>query len=202
MKKILNILFLLLFVCTANAQSSAEDMLKLRCAQKVKQMCDDIAYMANPKNKLSNRQYYRTSALKLFIGKGYEYEEDGRTRKGVSMEVTSLNKKSKGHKSQLLIRDYFTNLIERLKYDKVVMQTTDVASMKISDLQQIDDDTYVCTVYFVQVFRGYGRDNTPTYQDKTSKHIKCYVKVEETEDGREYIVLLGDVTATDTQRIS
>lgn len=202
MKKILNIIVLMLFVCTANAQRSADEMLKLRCAQKVKQMCDDIAYMANPQNKLNNRKYYRTSALKMFIGKGYEYEENGRTRDGVYMEVTSLNKKSNGKPSHPLIRNYFTNLIERLKYEKVVVQTTDVASMKISELQQIDDDTYVCTVYFVQVFRGYGRDNTPTYQDKTSKHIKCYVKVEETEDGREYIVLLGDVTATDTQRIS
>lgn len=203
MKRIFKTIFILLFVfvATANAQKSADEILKLRCAQKVKQMCDDIAFMANPENKISNRQYYRTAALKLFIGKGYEYEENGRTRDGVHMEVTSLNRKSKGQKRSHLMTTYFSNLIERLKYTKVVMQTTDVAAMKVSELQQIDDDTYVCTVNFVQVFRGYSNDRMPSYQDKTDKRIKCYVKVERVEGGYEFVVMLGDVTATDTQRI-
>ena len=188
---------MLLACITVQAQSSADEMLKRRCADKVKQMCDYIEYMANPQQKVNNRRYYRTAALNLFVGQGNSYEEDGRIRAGVTMEVTSVNKKNP---YSYLMKQYFSNLINRLGYSKVVMQTTDVSAMKISELQPISEDTYVCTVYFEQSFCGY-RDGRPVYKDITRKRVKCYVKVEQTEDGEEYIVMLGDVTATDTQRL-
>lgn len=188
----------MLMVCmSAQSQNSAEDMLRRRCADKVKQMCDYIEYMSNPQQKINNRRYYRTVALNLFIGQGNSYEENGRIRDGVTMEVTSVNRKNPiSH----LMKSYFSNLINRLSYSKVVMQTTDVSAMKISELQPLSDDTYVCTVYFEQSFCGY-RDGRPVYKDITRKRVQCYVKVEQTEDGDEYIVMLGDVTATDTQRV-
>ncbi len=188
---------MLLACITAQAQSSADEMIKRRCADKVKQMCDYIEYMANPQQKETNRRYYRNAALNLFIGRGNSYEENGRIRDGVTMEVTSVSRKNP---YSYPIRTYFSNLINRLSYSKVVMQTTDVSAMKVSELQPISDDTYVCTVYFEQSFCGY-RDGRPVYKDITRKRVKCYVKVEQTEDGEEYIVMLGDVTATDTQRL-
>lgn len=178
------------------AQTNADQVLKRRCAEKVGQMCDYIELMANPKKKATNRTAYRKAALNLFIGGGKEYVEDGRTRKGVMMEVTSVNRKNP---YSYLVSQYFSNLISRLNYSAVVVKTTDVAAMKVSELQAIDDDTYVCTVYFEQSFCGY-RDGRPVYRDITRKRVKCYVKREQTEDGDEFIVLLGDVTATDTQR--
>lgn len=200
MKTIFRVLLtsVMLMACSfASAQVDADEMLKRRCAEKVKQMCDYIEMMANPKLKVNNRLHYRSTALNLFIGQGDSYEEDGRTREGVMMEVTSVNK---ANPYSYLMKTYFTNLINRLKYSKVVMQTTDVSAMKVSELQPISDDTYVCTVYFEQSFCGY-RDGRPVYKDITRKRVKCYVKVEQTEDGEEYIVMLGDVTATDTQRL-
>ncbi len=188
---------MLLACVSVQAQSSADEMLKRRCAEKVWQMCDHIEYMANPQNKKNNRLFYRTVALKLFIGQGDSYEEDGRIRDGVTMEVTSVNR---NNPYSYLMKQYFSNLINRLSYSKVVMQTTDVSAMKISELQPISEDTYVCTVYFEQSFCGY-RDGRPVYKDITRKRVKCYVKVEQTVDGEEYIVMLGDVTATDTQRL-
>lgn len=199
-KNILRIIFaavMLLAGMSVHAQSSADEMLKRRCADKVKQMCDYIEYMANPQQKVNNRRYYRKAALNLFVGQGESYEEDGRNREGVMMEVTSVNRKNP---QSYLMKLYFSNLINRLSYSKVVMQTTDVSAMKISELQQISEDTFVCTVYFEQSFCGY-RDGRPVYKDITRKRVKCYVKVEQTEDGEEYIVMLGDVTATDTQRL-
>ena len=86
---------IMLMACiTVQAQSSADEMLKRRCADKVKQMCDYIEYMANPQQKVNNRRYYRTAALNLFVGQGNSYEEDGRIRDGVTMEVTSVNRKN------------------------------------------------------------------------------------------------------------
>lgn len=200
MKTISKVIFasIMLMVCiTVHAQISADEMLKRRCAEKVKQMCDYIEYMANPKQKVNNRRYYRKAALNLFVGRGESYEEDGRIRDGVTMEVTSVNMKTP---KSYLMKQYFSNLINRLRYSEVVMQTTDVSAMKISELQPISEDTYVCTVYFEQSFCGY-RDGRPVYKDITRKRVKCYVKVEQTEDGAEYIVMLGDVTATDTESL-
>lgn len=201
MKKIYRIFIFItvLFIWVPSfAQISADEMLKKRCAEKVFQMCDYIEYMANPEYKINNRKYKRGAALKLFVGQGNSYEENGRMRAGVTMEVTSVNRRNP---YSYLMKTYFTNLINRLNYSKVVMQTTDVAAMKVSELQPISDDTYVCTVYFEQSFCGYREGSRPVYRDTTHKRVKCYVTVDQTEDGEEFIVLLGDVTATDTQRL-
>ena len=39
------------------------------------------------------------------------------------------------------------------------------------------------------------------YGDKNTKRIKCYVKVEQVEDGIEYMIMLGDVKAMSTERL-
>ncbi len=83
MKTVSKIFFaaVMLMVCTSvQAQISADEMLKRRCAEKVKQMCDYIENMANPQQRVNNRRYYRKVALNLFIGQGNSYEEDGRIR--------------------------------------------------------------------------------------------------------------------------
>lgn len=59
---------------------------------------------------------------------------------------------------------------------------------------------YVCTCYFEQVFVGY-RDGRAIYKDITRKKVKCYIEIQDVEDGpQEYVVLLGDVQAIDTKR--
>lgn len=75
-----------------------------------------------------------------------------------------------------------------------------VTAFAQSDLQKIDDNKYVCTAYFEQVFVGY-REGHPVYKDRTRKKVKVYILAEETIDGQEFIVLLGDVTALETNRI-
>lgn len=180
---------------TAGAQS-ADDMLKRRAAQKVGQMCDYIELIANPENSVKARAYYRDNALNLFINGGEAYEENGRQKDGVRMEVTSVNRKGK---TSRLIKDYLNGLMN-MKYSKVTISTTDVANIRVSDLKKIDDDTYMCTCYFEQTFCGY-RDGKPVYRDITRKKVQCFLKAEPTEEGTEYIVMLGDITALDTRRI-
>ena len=107
---------MMLACATVQAQISADEMLKRRCADKVKQMCDYIEYMANPQQKVNNRRYYRTAALNLFVGQGNSYEEDGRIRDGVTMEVTNRSSCKKPY--SYLMKQYFSNLINRLDYLK------------------------------------------------------------------------------------
>ena len=117
---------------------------------------------------------------------------------GVTMQVTSVNHKDT---TTLLLRNYLYRLA-RLKYDKVEIQSTEVSNIKVSNLYKIRNNEYVCTCFFKQAFIGY-RDGVPKYKDITEKKIECRIRVEHIagEPGPDYIILLGDITALDTQRI-
>ena len=140
--------------------------------------------------------YYKTKALNLFIGKGFSYEENGVTKEGVMMQVTSKNRKSV---STPFIRDYFKNLVTGLRsYTDVKIEATEIADIKVSELRQIGPNLWVCTCQYDQAFEGV-RDGRLIYRDITTKRIKCYVVAEDTEDGWEFIILLGDVYAIETR---
>lgn len=176
--------------------ASVDEMLKRRSAEKVGEMTDKIEFMANPQNDIQTRYVYKSKALKLFVNNGEAYEEDGRHKDGVYMEVTSVYRKKP---SRRLMRDYFEGLIN-MRYSKVTIESTDVSNIKVSNLQKTDDGQYVCTCYFEQAFCGY-KDGRLVYKDITRKKVKCYVSREETIDGVEYIVRLGDVTALETIKV-
>jgi hypothetical protein len=199
MKSIKYIFSLLLLLIGANvyAQSDAgiTELMKQRAQQKVAQMNDNISFMADKSKSKDTRYYYRGKALNLFIEKGEPFEEEGIHNTGVKMETTSLYSKNP---TRRLMKDYFTGLIE-LRYSKVSIQSTKVNEIQISDLQKVDDNKYVCTAYYEQVFVGY-RDGKPIYKDRTRKKVKVYILSEETIDGEEFIVLLGDVTALETTK--
>ena len=202
MKKIIIAIIALLTVSASFAQSDIQEVLKRRAAEKVGQLCDYIEFLANPQNEYKTRNYYKTKALNLFINKGEEYEEDGIYKKGVIMEVTSVWRKKP---SQRLMKDYFTGLMN-MRYSKVAIESTEVSNIEVSRLQQIDDDTFVCTCYFEQAFCGY-RDGIPVYKDITRKKVKCYILKEDIIDKegkvqQEYILMLGNVTALETRHIN
>ena len=206
MKKICVMLLALVVTLGAGAQSSSlEDMLKVRAAEKVGQMCDYIEFLASKDNDYETRKYYRDKALHLFINNGESYEEDGVYKEGVAMEVTSVYRSKPRRR---LMRDYFTGLMN-LRYAAVQIQSTDVANIEVSRLHQVDENLFVCTCYFEQAFAGYNENGVPVYRDITRKKVKCYVYRELIEPGVgedgeanfEFIVVLGDVTALETRRV-
>lgn len=172
-----------------------EDLMR-RAAERVKLMNDYIGFMCNKKKSIDTRKGYKGKALPLFIGKGYEYEENGIRKEGVQMQTTSRNTNST---NKSLMRNYFDRLIN-LNYSEIVTTSTEIPYMKVSNLKKVDDNLYVCTVQYVQYFYGY-RDGELKYSDRTTKRIICYVESEDTEDGTEYIIRLGDVEALATERI-
>lgn len=195
-KRITMLLLVMMVITQAFAQSSATEQIKRRAAEKVGLMNDYISYMANKKKSDKTRIYYKTKALRLFAGGGDSYEENGVQKEGVQMEVTSINRKTK---SRRLMKEYFQSLIN-FNYNDVQITSTDVADIKVSQLQRIGENLFVCTCYFEQAFVGY-MDGRPVYKDITRKHVKCYVYAEETESGTEFMVLLGDVTADQTRKL-
>ena len=196
LRRILVLQFAFLLFLPIMGQNTVDEQIKRTAAQRVAQMNDYISFMADKSNDLETRQYYKKQALNLFAGRGYNYEENGVNKEGVRMEITSVNNTRPRSK---LMRVYFNGLIN-LTYQKVSIQSTELASIKVSNLQKVDNNMYVCTCYFDQVFVGY-RDGRPVYKDITRKKVKCYIEVQDVEGGlQEYVVLLGVVQAIDTKR--
>ena len=203
-KTFIALLAIVCFATTVSAQqltSRQKDALGRRAAEKVGQMNDSISQMAKKKARgvtkakdLDNKSFLKNAALDLFIGRGYDYQENGVPKKGVYMQTTSLRHPKP---NSTLIRDYFQRVID-LRYNDVDIQSTDIAAIKVSDLNRIDDNTWVCTCEYDQAFVGY-RDGRPVYKDITTKRIKCYIKTEQTAKGIDFIVLLGDVDAIETK---
>lgn len=196
LRRIVVLQFAFLFFLPIMGQNAVDEQIKRTAAQRVAQMNDYISFMADKSNDMETRQYYKKQALNLFAGRGYNYEENGVNKEGVRMEITSVNNTRPRSK---LMRVYFNGLMN-LTYQKVSILSTELASIKVSNLQKVDNNMYVCTCYFDQVFVGY-RDGRPVYKDITRKKVKCYIEVQDVEGGpQEYVVLLGDVQAIDTKR--
>lgn len=214
MRSILYRVFILSFVIfnfscayAQSSKSSIEEKIKQRAAQKVGLLGEYISTIADKEeNNLQTRLRFCEKALSLFIEKGNSYEENGILRKGVTMETTSVSRKdSKGNyvKNRSLIKNYFNGLAN-LRYASVKIETTEVADIKVSNLNHVADDVWVCTCVIEQAFKGYNGEGRLIYVDVTKKAVKCYVIRQELEvieeDGSryEYMVLLGDVTAIET----
>lgn len=184
------------FLCIAQDSKVLDNLFIQRGIQKIAQLNDNISFMADKSKSLDTRNYYKSRALNLFIGKGEPFEIDGIHNPGVKMETTSIYRKKPFRR---LMKDYFTGLVN-LRYSKVDIQSTKVHEIEVSNLQKVDDNKYVCTAYFEQTFVGY-RDGHPLLKDRIRKKVKVYILAEETIDGQEFIVLLGDVTALETSKI-
>lgn len=171
-----------------------QQILTLRAKERVGQMNDNIAYMADKDKKEKIRYYFREKALNLFIGRGDEYTLGGVYSDGVKMQTTSIyNKKPRPQ----LMKRYFTRLIN-LNYVDVEIEGTDIVDMDVSALRKINDDLYVCSVCFVQKFRGIRGDGRADYVDRTRKEATVYVVLEETIDRKEPAIYIGDVYAKET----
>lgn len=196
--RLLMVLALSTFSYETFAQDKSLEMsLQERAREKVKQMCDYIEFMANPENNIDVRNRYKGKAVRLFVAHCEPYIEDGIQKKGVSMEITSTLRPKPRRR---LMKDYFVGLIG-MRYSKVEIKSSDIHDIQIDSLKKIDENTFVCTAVFVQVFTGY-KDGKPIYSDRTKKSVTCYVRKYETIDGDEYIVMLGDTKALDTQKLS
>lgn len=198
------IALLLISVLALTTMLSAQDLnspkvksqIQIRATQKVDQLNSNISSMADKDYNRDERMYFAKAAKKLFIANCEDYYdyEARKNVKGVTMEVTSRYRKSV---NKILMRNYFTHMVD-LKYTDVEITSSDIASMKVSNPQRISENTFVCTVQFDQAFVGY-RDGRAVYKDITTKRVKCYIDIERTEAGDEYIVRLGNTSAIATK---
>ena len=170
-----------------------------------------LSRMTDKSNGDAARNYYRKKFLSLFIGKGYEYEENGVTKQGVMMQTTSINRP--GVVTKTLLRDYFRRLIN-LIYSKVNITSVEIADVQVSNLKRVDSSDnkalYMCTCQYVVYYRFDGDLDRydGVYVQKSTKQIVCYVELDEVESceiGKpnyyEHKILLGDVESISTERM-
>lgn len=178
-------------------------MLKRRAAERVGQMNDYISSMVDEEEYDEDRPGYREAALSLFIGKGFEYMVGDVKSNGVKMETTSVGRDGQTSKKTSLIRDYFQRLIDlvlKKTYVSVKIETTDIHDMEVSSIKKVGEGMYQCSVTFGQTFVGERKDFS-SYKDWTQKTVTCYIEVEYSDEGVEYLVTLGDVKCGETHRL-
>lgn len=194
------ILALCLCIVVSDAQTNCDSIfqpdslrpaaLKSSYIYKLKCLQDYFEYMADSHHKISNRRYYRSAALNMFVGHGNSYEEDGLLCDGVTVSIYSANG---SFRSKCLVKQFLSNLINRMDHPKYTVIGQDIYSLNVCEFRPISDDLYVNDVY-VSLSACYGhRDGRTVYKDITRKRVKWYVKVEQIDDGEEYEVLLGDI---------
>ncbi len=173
-----------------------QDMIA-RSIQYVSSLNKNIAYMANKKNSIADREFTRKSALSMFIGEGYGYEWNGRMSDGVITETTSVrNPKPRRQQTQ----KYFSRLIN-MNYPQIEINSTQLHQIKASDLKKVGEGKYEVTVCYEQEFRASSDGGWMLYGDRTTKKIKVLIEVQDTVDGKALVIRLGDTLALETRRI-
>lgn len=191
---------------------AANEQISIRVREEVNLFTNCLSFIVDKTQTCENRETFKEDALNLFIGKGLPYYDDVLDTEGnvirriqraaVTMEVTSLRNPKPRKKT---MADYLTNLVNlaNLKiYRSVSIESTNWHDMKVSKLQKIDENHYVCDVYFEQIYISRGNENRILYTDKTTKRVTCFIEILHLDTGDEYAILLGDVTAEETKRNS
>ena len=155
LRRIVVLQFTFLFFLPIMGQNAVDEQIRRTAAQRVAQMNDYISFMADKSNDMETRQYYKKQALNLFAGRGYNYEENGVNKEGVRMEITSVNNTRPRSK---LMRVYFNGLMN-LTYQKVSIQSTELASIKVSNLQKVDNNSMFAHVILTKYLSVIGMED-------------------------------------------
>ena len=134
------------------------------------QLNDYISFMANKSKSEENRFYYMNKALKLFIGNGDSYAENGVDKNGVFIHIKS--KVGKELRS-VPVKTFFQSLIKGSRnYSDIRIESIGLVNIKVSDLQKSNNDLWVCDCQMEHAFECV-RSGRLLFRDITAKKIKC-----------------------------
>lgn len=174
---------------TVNAKDDFCEILRNRICMRLCQLDDYLTFIADKSNDIGTRQYYKKQALNMFAGHGYDYEDNGIQKDGIRINIHS---KKQIRNRSMYLRTYLNGVLN-FTYKKVLIQLPS----KVSGIQKIDDKHYVCVCHYTHIEQN---DSVHTCIDFFGqKKVKCYIEVENIENGVEYTVLLGDIYAIETK---
>lgn len=190
-RKDLLLLLVLSLQCLFLYATEPQEQIKKQVVAKISQFNEYMSFIADKSKSQQARKYYSKKALSLFVAEGKEYEVDDVVRSGVRVEVSDV----KSHRASNTTLVSFLNKLASLPYQKVSLVSSEITSIKVSELSQVDDNMFVCTCVFDQIVSGIN-DGKIVYKDITQKKVRCYIQAEDNEDGVEYIIKLGDIVVT------
>ena len=205
MKRFFYILICILFSVNGYVFSQTNDLtqedkdaFKERVGVMIDAFQNGLTIICNKDKDEATKLSYKETILKLFMGEGKEFDENG-IKKTVTVEVSSIRSGIQT-KRQKFISIYLDNLA-RLPYAKVTIESAD--TYRISDWSQ-DGDKWIATATIFQKFCGYiksGDKIIKRYCDVTKKTIKIYLFKTTDYWGGTWIVKLGDITVDDTTKM-
>lgn len=210
-----SLLFLVSFLLPISAQESPRSKTEETNKLILKRIPEEISIFKEYLHEIRNRnltvvQRYRyvDLALGLFVGNGMDYKEylldeegnvsDTIVRKGVMVEFTSLRSNKIMRRP---LRTYLKGLAD-MRYGPITIETIKYHVYDICDsCNSIEGSDSECVVQKETIYT-YGTDTiSPTIIEK-KKIIPCgRTGILYTDDGVDYLPVLGDVAATQLSRM-
>lgn len=161
-----------------------------RTLVKINDLQDYIAQLADRKTDSDVKELLKEMTLKLFVREGA----------GVTMEV-SFSENGNERRLRRPMSVYLGRLATLDQYAKVKItssQSCYISRFLKKGIDEKGNSIYTATATIFQKFVGFNAEGQPVYEDMTKKTFEIEIKkIEELTDSR-WIILLGDVSVSET----
>ena len=204
MRFFISIFYLLLTnVFLANAQKRVDSLMVERTIQKIGLIQEYLTKISDERESYANRLHFADKVLSLFVGKGDSYQENGVTRKGVTMEMFSTTRKNADgspYVTRRLMKNYLNGLAN-LRYKPIHITGCIIGHIDKSSLHQLPDSSCVMGEVIYDTRLDYTSGGYRFY-DITPRKVRCEVgeKVDDIRNGYikyEEIIPLHDIFGTE-----
>lgn len=196
MKQIKNVVIifalLILGVINSEAQELTSEIVRSKLQEKVQILNDCLTFLAQKDRSADIRKHYMDQALCLFVNNGEPFGFDSTKYEG-SFILTKSAYRNKPVKRR--VKDYLQGVMD-LRYTPI-----DLSAIKIPALPAVidgnsfvkcGDNLYKFTTMITRELAGY-IDGTPVYKDITPFKYTIFIGMEDTIDGKEYVIYLSDI---------
>lgn len=183
MRTIVSIVFALFTnVILVNAQQRVDSLVIERTIQKIGLFQEYLNTISDVRENHAYRLHFAKKALSLFIGKGDSYQENGVTRNGVVIEVSSTTRKNADgspYVTRRLMKNYLNGLAN-LKYKPIHITGCVIGYVDKSSLHKLPDSSCIVGDVIYNTKLEFTSDGYRCY-DISPRKVRCEV-VEQVDD--------------------
>lgn len=147
--------------------------------QYIDNMIRDLYVYLTEMTKLNGNSHYdrvraKNNALKLFVNNGNEVHLSTRLTRSALVYTTSKRRKESRPSA---VKDYFDTQIylrEHTYTNGIIIEI--IGDIAISKIEKVGKGEYRCTATYMQGYRGWKKDKTRKYDDKTVKSIEVWIR--------------------------
>lgn len=197
-KIILLLLTPILGVISSAAQELTGEIITNRLQEKAQILNDYISFLAQKDRSADIKKHYMNQALNLFVNRGEPFNTDSTNFEG-SFILTKSAYRNKPVKRR--VKDYLQGVMD-LRYAPI-----DLSALKIPTLPGLIDsksfvkcgyDLFRFSTMITRELAGY-IDDTPVYKDITPFEYSIYIGLEDSINGKEYVIYLSEIEVEDKE---